>query len=60
MVATEHHGSGVGRTVLERVEVELDRRERALSRVLAPADGAIGSNHNVGILTYIFRHSQVQ
>ena len=51
VVATEHHGSGAGLTVLECVEAELDRGERALTRVLAPApDGAIGSNHNIAHL----------
>ena len=50
VVATKHHGSGAGFTVLERVEAELDRQERALTRVLAPADGASGSNHNIAYL----------
>ena len=52
MVATEHHGSGVGLTApeltaLERAEAELDRRERALALLLAPAYGAIGSKHTI-------------
>ena len=50
VVATEHHGSGAGLTVLERVEAELDRRERALTRVLAPADGVICSNQFIAYL----------
>ena len=47
VVATEHHGSGAGLTALERAEAEFDRRERALTRLLAQADGANGSNHKI-------------
>ena len=53
VVATEHHGSGAGLTALERAEAELDRRERALTRLLAPADGTNCPNHNTAyIRTY--------
>ena len=47
VVATEHQCRSApcaGLTALERVEAELDRRERALALLLATVDGAIGKH----------------
>ena len=60
VAATEHHGSSApcaGLTALERVEAELDRRERALALLLAPADGAIGSKHTTRTYSDISKRS---
>ena len=60
VVVTEHHSSGApcaGLTALERVEAELDRRERARALLLATADGAIGSKHIICTYSDIAKRS---